>query len=137
MMKKTVFCKRFVLAVAFIALVLASCVAHAAAPSRGDLIRFIPTFITVEPRSVTVEGYFVNLNKDIDVGNFDNFEMSVYLDGELLVEGDFGEINQFMIKPMRTQFQSFTFNGAHDLNEGEYACSDMYYAVVSCDFSYR
>ena len=102
----------------------------------GDLIRFLPTEIEVLENKVTVKGYFVNLNEDVTVKNFTDFEMMVYLSGDLLVEGDFGDINQFSIKPLGVKYQSFTFNGSHDLNEGSYTCDDEFYTVFSCSFSY-
>ena len=106
-----------------------------AEPSRGNLVHFVPTVITVTRDSVDVDGYFVNLNQDCDVLNFKEFEMGVYKDGELLISGDFGTINQFTVKSMRTKYQSFTFNQDHDLNPGVYHCNDHYYTAFSCKFS--
>lgn len=102
----------------------------------GDLIRFLPTEIEVQEDKVVVEGYFVNLNQDITVKNFTDFEMAVYLSGDLLVEGEFGEINEFSIKSMGTKYQSFTFNGPHELNEGIYTCDDSFYVTFACSFLY-
>ena len=101
----------------------------------GDLIRFIPTSIEVSSRKVQVFGYFVNLNSDYAVKNFRNFEMDVYLDGTLLTSGDFGTIHEFKIEPFGIQYQSFTYNGSHDLNTGSYQCDDRCYCVISCTFT--
>ena len=78
----------------------------------------------------------MNLNADVTVKDFTDFEMEVYQDGELLVEGSFGEIDAFSIKPLSVQYQSFTFNGAHDLNEGTYSCGDTIYAAFTCNYKY-
>lgn len=107
-----------------------------AAPSRGDLFRFVPTIITVESKSVTVEGYFLNLNQDCDIKNLKNFNMTVYKDGDELIDGEFGTINQFTVRSMGVKYQSFTFNKSHDLNNGVYNCNDHFYASFGCDFTY-
>lgn len=112
------------------------CTTAGASPDISDLLRFIPTEIIVSADKVEVSGYFVNLNEDVTVKNFTDFEMAVYQDGDLLVEGSFGEINAFSIKPLSVQYQSFTFNGAHDLNEGTYSCGDTIYAVFTCNYKY-
>ena len=112
------------------------CTSAGDSPDMSDLLRFIPTEIIVSADKVEVSGYFVNLNEDVTVKNFTDFEMAVYQDGDLLVEGSFGEINAFSIKPLSIQYQSFTFNGAHDLNEGTYSCGDTIYAVFTCNYKY-
>ena len=101
----------------------------------GDLVRFVPTEIEVTTNKVVVEGYFVNMNSNVSVKNFRELEMMVYQDGDLLVEGNFGTINEFTISPMRMKYQSFTFNGSHDLKNGSYTCNDRTYAVVNCRFT--
>ena len=110
------------------------CVSVASADT-GDLIRFVPTEIEVTTNKIVVEGYFVNMNSDVSVKNFREVEMKVYQDGDLLVEGDFGTINEFTISPMRMKYQSFTFNGSHDLKNGSYTCNDRCYVVVNCSFT--
>ena len=112
------------------------CTSAGASPDMSDLIRFIPTEIIVSANKVEVSGYFVNLNEDVTVKNFTDFEIEVYQDGELLVEGSFGEIDAFSIKPLSVQYHSFTFNGAHDLNEGTYSCGDTVYALFTCNYKY-
>lgn len=112
------------------------CTGANASPDMSDLLRFIPTEIIVSTDKVEVSGYFVNLNADVTVKDFTDFEMEVYQDGELLVEGSFGEINAFSIRPLSVQYQSFSFNGAHDLNEGTYSCGDTIYAVFTCNYKY-
>ena len=129
--------RRCLIAVLLCALTLLPCAAFAEEPSTGDLIHFIPTTISVAEDSATVYGYFVNLNKDKVVSNFYDYEMSVYRNGDLLLEGEFGEINEFSIDPMGTVYQSFTFNGEHSLNVGEYVCLDYDYCVITCRFSTR
>lgn len=128
--------KRVFAVVLALALMVSALFCTGASADMGDLIRFIPTEITVSTNKVLVEGYFVNLNDDVTVKNFTNFEMDVYLDGDLLVSGSFGTINEFSVKPMGVKYQSFTFNGEHDLNEGTYTCGDKFYAVFTCDFKY-
>ena len=112
------------------------CTTAGASPDMSDLIRFIPTEIVVSTNKVEVSGYFVNLNGDVTVKDFTDFEMEVYQDGELLVEGSFGEIDAFSIKPLSVQYQSFTFDGAHELNEGTYSCGDTIYAAFTCNYKY-
>lgn len=128
--------KRFFAVVLALTLTVASLSCVSAKADMGDLIRFLPTEIEVLENKVTVEGYFVNLNKNTTVKNFTDFEMQVYLSGDLLVEGDFGDINQFSIPPLSVKYQSFTFNGPHDLNEGTYTCDDDFYASFTCSFKY-
>ena len=118
-----------------LAALLCLSVSALAAPSAGNLLHFIPTTITVEAKSVLVEGYFVNLNKDCDIKNLTKVEMDVYKSGDLLISGDFGDINQFTVKSMGTKYQSFTFNGDHELNVGTYDCNDHYYVAFSCSFT--
>lgn len=135
-MKRTVG-KWMLAAVLCLGLLTAAFGAHAAEITYGDLIRFIPAVITVEEDAVVVKGYFVNLNTDVKVSDFYNYSMAVYMEDALLVEGEFGEINSFTIQPLGAVYQSFTFTGSHDLNVGEYVCSDNTYAVVTCEFYYE
>lgn len=130
--------KRLTAAVLTLALILTAlfCTGASASPDMSDLLRFIPTEIIVSADKVEVNGYFVNLNEDVTVKNFTDFEMAVYQDGDLLVEGSFGEINAFSMKPLSVQYQSFAFNGAHDLNEGTYSCGDDIYAAFTCNYKY-
>ncbi len=128
--------RRILTAVLLIALLL-PCAAFAEEPSTGNLIHFIPTTISVAEDSATVYGYFINLNEDKVVSNFYDYEMSVYRKGDLLLKGSFGEINEFSIEPMGMVYQSFTFNGEHGLNVGEYVCLDYDYCVIDCRFSSR
>ena len=106
-----------------------------AAPEVGDLLRFVPTEISVITDSVTVKGYFINLNEDLDIKNLTKVDMDVYKAGELLISGDFGDINQFTVKSLGAKYQSFTFNGEHDLNVGEYVCDESFYTKFSCSFT--
>lgn len=130
--------KRMIAAVLTLALMFTAlfCTGANASPDMSDLLRFIPTEIIVSTDKVEVSGYFVNLNADVTVKDFTDFEIEVYQDGELLVEGSFGEIDAFSIKPLSVQYQSFTFNGAHDLNEGTYSCGDTIYAAFTCNYKY-
>jgi len=108
-----------------------------AAPSVGDLIRFVPTQITVSNNEVDVDGYFVNLNTKCDVMDFTDFDMTVYLDGSLLVDGRFGAINSFTVKAMGVYPQSFGFSGSHNLRNGVYTCDDHFYATFGASFKTR
>ena len=130
--------KRMIAAVLTLALMFTAlfCTGANASPDMSDLLRFIPTEIIVSTDKVEVSGYFVNLNADVTVKDFTDFEMEVYQDGELLVEGSFGEINAFSIRPLSVQYQSFAFNGGHDLNEGPYSCGDTIYAAFTCNYKY-
>ena len=130
--------KRMIAAVLTLALMFTAlfCTGANASPDMSDLLRFIPTEIIVSTDKVEVSGYFVNLNADVTVKDFTDFEIAVYQDGELLVEGSFGEIDAFSIKPLSVQYQSFTFDGAHDLNEGTYSCGDTVYAAFTCNYKY-
>ena len=128
--------KRVIAVVLTLTLMVTALFCTSASADISDLIRFIPTEIVVSTNKVEVSGYFVNLNADVTVKDFTDFEMEVYQDGELLVEGSFGEINAFSIKPLSVQYQSFTFNGAHDLNEGTYSCGDTIYAAFTCNYKY-
>ena len=130
--------KRMIAAVLTLALMFTAlfCTGANASPDMSDLLRFIPTEIIVSTDKVEVSGYFVNLNADVTVKDFTDFEIAVYQDGELLVEGNFGEIDAFSIKPLSVQYQSFTFDGAHDLNEGTYSCGDTIYAAFTCNYKY-
>ncbi|MBR3016629.1 MAG: hypothetical protein IKH57_06065 [Clostridia bacterium] len=102
----------------------------------GYYIRFIPTMITVGSETIKVEGYFVNLNSDVEVKNFKEFEMSVYENNKLVAQGDFGTINQFTVEPLGVWKQTFTFNGKHSMKIGTYSCDEKYSATFSCKFSY-
>ena len=85
--------KRFFAVVLALTLTVASLFCVSAKADMGDLIRFLPTEIEVLENKVTVEGYFVNLNKNTTVKNFTDFEMQVYLSGDLLVEDAFEEMD--------------------------------------------
>ena len=130
--------KRMIAAVLTLALMFTAlfCTGANASPDMSDLLRFTPTEIIVSTDKVEVSGYFVNLNADVTVKDFTDFEMAVYQDGELLVEGSFGEIDAFSMKPLSVQYQSFTFDGAHELNEGTYSCGDTVYAAFTCNYKY-
>jgi len=103
-------------------------------PSTADLIRFVPTTIDVSSNKVVVGGYFINMSSTT-VANFRDYYMDVYTNGNLLVSGEFGTINQFSVYPGSTKYQTFTFTGSHNLNAGSYVCDDTCYAVIACRFS--
>ena len=128
--------KRVAAILLVLTLMLTSLFCLTASAEIGDLLRFLPTEIDVQENQVIVQGYFVNLNRNITVKDFTEFEIAVYLSGDLLVEGEFGDINAFSIGPMGTKFQSFTFQGPHELNEGTYTCDDSCYAIFACNFLY-
>ena len=105
-----------------------------ATPSAGQLIHFIPTTIDVTSENVKVSGYFVNLN-NTSVSTFEDYKMDVYRNGNYLVGGSFGKINDFTINPYSVKYQSFTFTGGdHGLNHGSYSCDDRCYCVASFSF---
>lgn len=106
-----------------------------ASPDVGDLIRFVPTTIDVTNSSVTVYGYFINMNTDRAVMDFKEFEMDVYMKDNLLISGSFGKIHEFTIEPLRMKYQSFTFDKSHDLSPGSYVCNDTCYCYIGCSFS--
>jgi len=106
-----------------------------ASASVGDNLRFVPTTINVQSSSVTVEGYFINMDTNYAVKDFTNFEMEVYVDGALLVSGTFGTINPFTVYPQGMWYQSFTFNGQHSLNTGYYTCDDHFYCAFGANFT--
>ena len=123
------------LALLSVMMLLGVSMAAAATPDKGDLIKFIPTKVTVKTNQVVVEGYFVNMNENYIVKNFREFEMDLYKDGELLVSGEFGTINSFSINPLRMKYQSFTFKGSHNLNTGTYVADDGFYCKVAMRFT--
>ena len=102
----------------------------------GYYIRFIPTVITAGTDSLKVEGYFVNLNDDLEVKNFTEFNLSLYQNNKLIVKGNFGTINQFTVAPLGMKKQTFTFKGKHSMKVGTYACDEKYSCTFSCKFSY-
>ena len=101
----------------------------------SDRIHFIPTTIKVTSDSVTVEGYFVNLNSNYYVENFKNFTLRVYMEGDLLLKGDFGTIHKFTVSPLGTRMQSFTWNGRQGLKVGTYSCDDSFYCIWGGSFT--
>ena len=111
-------------------------VTKANGPSLGDLIRYVPVTIDVSNDEVTVEGCFVNMN-DVSVLDFRDFEMDVYMGGQLLISGYFGDINSFTVYPDGVCYQSFTFMGSNDLNPGYYVCDDSCYTMTAFSFYSR
>lgn len=122
-----------------ICLMLCACMLSAgmalAASAEGDLIRFLPTYITIEDGDVTVEGYFVNLNEDHAVENFTDFEMEVYIGDTQILDGSFGDINEFTIEPLGLKYQSFTFNGNDSLDDDVAMCDDTVHVLFGCGFT--
>lgn len=101
-------------------------------PTKAELIRFVPTKLVVTSQSVEVHGYFVNLNTDVSVGHFTEFEMDVYDDGDYLLGGSFGTIHDFMIRPLGLKAQIFEFSGGdHGLKHGTLACNDGDYCKTA------
>ncbi len=107
--------------------------------SAGDLIRFIPVVIDVTKSYVEVQGYFVNMNSNITISDFTNFEMDIYQGGDFIISGYFGKINSFSVYPLSAKYQSFTFTGdyTYGLNTGSYTCDDLTCAAVGFSFSSR
>lgn len=128
--------KRMIAMILALILMVATLFCTSTRADMSDLIRFIPTEIIVSANLVEVKGYFVNLNADVTVKNFTDFEIAVYQDGRLLVESSFGEIDPFSITPLGVQYQSFVFDGSHELMEGTYSCGDTIYAAFTCNYKY-
>lgn len=104
----------------------------------ADRIRYLPLQIKVTKEGVFVDGYFVNLNPHTKVDSFDEASMAVYLGGVLLVDADFGTLNDFSIAPLSLNRQTFTFQGDYTetLNEGTYSCDDTFYVLSDFVFSH-
>ncbi len=104
----------------------------------ANRIRYLPTQIMVTKENVVVDGYFVNLNPHTKVGSFNEASMAVYLGGELLIDADFGTLNDFAIEPLSLERQTFTFQGDYTetLNEGTYNCDDSFYVLSDFTFSH-
>ena len=118
-----------------LALMLIFSISAAAGETVADRIHFIATTIKVYSNSVTVEGYFVNLNTGYTVKNFKDFNLYVYQNGSLLISGSFGKINQFSVKPLGVKYQSFTWrNRTLSWANGTYSCSDDIHCRFSCKF---
>ena len=110
--------------------------AFAVMPTRGDLLRFIPVAVSIDPEAVSVYGYFTNLNPDCSVSNFRDFEMAVFMDNYMLASGTFTAIDYFEIPPEDVLYHTFIFPGVSGLNPGTYICDDDDFAVISCTFDY-
>lgn len=126
-----------IIAVLLVVASLFMCSVAYAAPTIGDMLRFIPVQITVTDNAVQVEGYFVNLSSQYDVMNFTNFDMALYVDGTILADAYFGTINSFTVRAGGTQYQSFTYTGPNGLNNGVYICDDHFYCPFSANFTTR
>lgn len=102
----------------------------------ADRIRYLPTQIKVTKENVVVDGYFVNLNPHTKVSSFNEASMAVYLGGELLIDADFGTLNDFAIEPLSLERQNFTFQGDYTetLNEGTFICDDTFYVLLDFTF---
>lgn len=118
-----------------VALMLMIPISNAYAVS-GDLIRYIPITITVTDNAVKIDGYFLNLNPDCDVRDFTDFELNLYVDGQLLVSGTFGTLNSFTVRSMGVCRHSLTINGSHSLYNGTYSCDDSFYCSFGARFTY-
>lgn len=127
--------KRFTAVVLAMSLIVTALFCVNVKADTSDLIRFLPTEIEVNTDEVIVHGYFVNMNKNVTVKNFTEFEMYVYHDGELLVDGDFGTINEFSVRPLGMKYQSFRFTGDHDLPLKDITCDDLYYVSFACSYT--
>lgn len=94
-------------------------------------IRYVPTHIEITSSTIEVEGFFVNLDQNFKIGNFNNMELTVYLENTEICSDIFTEINQFMMPPMSVYFQSFTFANPHGSKiNGSYDCDDTFYVVI-------
>ncbi len=128
--------KRTVAILIVLVSLLTSSVALGASYSPGDLIKFIPTRLTVTNNSIKVEGYFVNMNSGMKVRNFYQYKMKLYHNGTLLASGDFGTLSKFTVPAMGVRSHSFIFNGRNSLKNGTIICDDNYYCVITkCRFT--
>ena len=110
--------------------------AFAVMPTRGDMLRFIPVAVSIDPDAVSVYGYFANLNPDCSVSNFRDFEMAVFMDNYMIASGTFTAIDNFEIPPEDVLYHTFIFPGKSGLYPGTYICEDDDFAVISCTFDY-
>ena len=133
-MKK--FKKLFATVICCAALMLACALPAFAAPQRADLLRYIPTEIVVTSDTVSVHGYFINMNESTAIMDLEDFEMDVYDGEDLIISGAFGTLNSFTVLPQGMVYQEFLWDNDGSYNVGDYTCSDSTYALIGCTFSY-
>lgn len=129
--------KKLLSTIILFAILISCCSMFAYADSDvADNVRFVPTHIEITSSEIEVEGFFVNMNRSYEVGNFSNLDLSVYIDDTEVCSGIFSSVNQFMMPPMSVYFQSFTFSNEYGSKlNGSYDCDDTCYAVFGGNFS--
>lgn len=127
---------RRMLAVALIVMitVCALAVPTFAEPSVGQLLRYIPTTITITEDETILEGYIVNLNTEYTISDFTDMEMTVWQAGEELFGGVIGDV-ELEVAPLSATYFCISFDSNFDLNSGEYDCDDNVYVTFSAGFS--
>lgn len=98
-------------------------------------IHFIPTEVIAESNKVKVVGYFVNLNDDVEVLNFKEFNMTVYYNEKVIAEGSFGKLPEFTIPALGMRKQTLKFNVRKNIKVGTYICGEDFRCDFSCKFS--
>lgn len=108
----------------------------AAASADSNLLRYIPTEMTVTSSKVLVKGYFVNMNSKATISNLEEVSMLINDDDEgCLASGDFGILNRFTIKPQGMVYQEMEFSNSYGLKTGTYVCESSVYADFSCTYT--
>ncbi|MGN0707799.1 MAG: hypothetical protein ACI4JC_07355 [Faecalibacterium sp.] len=101
-----------------------------------NLLRYVPTEMTVTSSKVLVKGYFINMNSKATISNLKSVKMDIYnTDVGILASGDFGTIKSFSIKPQSMVEQNMEFSNSYGLNSGIYVCEEDTYAVFDCTYS--
>lgn len=104
--------------------------------THGDLLRYIPVGIVVKNDSITVYGYFTNLNADCTVADFRDYSMDVYVNNILVASGYFGTLDSFVIQPLDVHYHTFVFPGKNNFTPGAYVCEDDDFAIINCTFDF-
>ena len=107
-----------------------------AASEDPNLLRFVPTEMTVTSSTVLVEGYFINMNSEAAISNLKEVKMDIYNAEEgILASGNFGTINSFTIKPQSMVYQKMEFSNDYGLKSGTYICESDTYADFACTYT--
>lgn len=118
-------------------LVLTCATSALAVSADSNLLRFVPTEMTVTSSKVVVTGYFINMNSKASISNLKEVKMDIY-NAELgiLASGNFSTFNSFTIRPQGMVEQRMEFSNTYNLNSGTYVCNSDTYADFSCSYSY-
>ena len=113
---------------------LVTCAVPAFAATTADLFRYLPTDIEVTSQYILVKGYFVNMNTRTTIYNLTDYDMNLYVDGEILASATFGTVN-VTVPPQGMVYYEFRYAPDDGLNTGTYSCNEEFYASVGCHFS--